>query len=322
MKKRFAKGYLDHLKRQNFRGKLRILSYNVRHNEIFSPHPLSAKIEINGSCNLDCIMCLRKSLPNRDKFMSKKQFITLLDNLPSIVQWSPHGYNEPLLHPEFFDFVKETNNRNISLYLVTNGTVLNKKNADKLLKLEPEEIRFSIDGVGSEYEHIRKGAEWDKVVKNIKYVSENTNGINVRIYSTIWKKNINQVPKLIKFAEKMNLPISFSDITWKNDFGESTQENSLRENDISLDLENNSNARFGFSQPKKRSCTLPWLSIYVDVIGNCYPCTDTFKYLMGNVFTTHIKEIYNSPGFKTFRKNSLDGSNFECRSCLAWSKNF
>jgi radical SAM protein with 4Fe4S-binding SPASM domain len=307
MKKRQSKGYLDHLKHQTYKNKLKIINFNVKHNEKYSPYPLNAKIEINGSCNLDCIMCLRKALPNRDKFMSKKQFLTILDHIPSLIEWSPHGYNEPLLHPKFFDFVKETNNRNISLYLVTNGTVLNKTNINKLLKLEPRVIRFSIDAVGNKYEQIRKGADYNQVCSNIEYLMENNNGTEIALYSTIWKNNIDQIPLLKNLAEYFDIPINFAGITWKNEFGESNFDNKVE----------------GFAiQQEKRKCTLPWNSIYIDVIGNCYPCTDTLQYLMGNVFTTHIKDIYNSSEFQDFRKFSLSGDNYECKNCIAWSPNY
>lgn len=317
MKHRQSKSYFDHLKHQTIRNKLKILNYNIRHNEEFSPYPLNAKIEINGTCNLDCVMCLRKSLPNREKFMSKKQFFTTLDHLPALIEWSPHGYNEPMLHPEFFDFIKETKDRHITLGLVTNGTVLNQTNADKLIALEPRYIRFSIDAVGWKYEEIRKGADYNQVCKNLKYVVENYAKEKVLIYATIWKENIDQIPYLQRLADYLGIKITFNDITWKNNYGQSTQENSLRENDIFVDIINGT-----FKQSEKRKCTLPWSSIYIDVVGNCYPCTDTLKYFMGNIFTTHIKNIFNSPEFKKFRRNSLDGNNYECKNCLAWGPKY
>jgi radical SAM protein with 4Fe4S-binding SPASM domain len=307
MVKRQSKGYLDHIKHQTYKNKLKIINFNLRHNEKYSPYPLNAKIEINGSCNLDCVICLRKSLPNRDKFMFLDQFKTVLDHIPSLIEWSPHGYNEPLLHPEFYDFVKETNDRNISLYLVTNGTALNKTNADKLLKLEPRVVRFSIDAVGNKYEQIRKGANYNQVCKNIKYLIDNKNGTDVSLYTTIWKDNVDQIPLLKNLANYFDIPINFTGITWKNEFGESNQENIVEE----FAVQNN-----------KRSCTLPWSSIYIDVVGSCYPCTDTLQYFMGNIFDTHIKEIYNSLEFQDFRKFSLNGANYECRNCVAWGPKY
>lgn len=309
--------YLDHFSLKS-KHKKNILKYNFYHSDQYSPFPLNAKIEINGTCNLDCVMCLRKSLPNRDKFMSKKQFISVLDNIPSLIEWSPHGYNEPLLHPEFFDFVKETNDRNISLYLVTNATVLHYKNIHKLNKLEPRHIRISIDAIGEKYEKIRQGANYEKVLFNIKYLKR-IFGQNVSLYSTIWTENINQISLLQELADNLDMKITFNDITWKNEFGKSRKNKAIRENDIKLDIENNN---INTKQPEKRKCSLPWSSIYIDVVGDCFPCTDTFNFNMGNLITTHIKDIYNSELFKIFRWNSLIGENYECKNCLAWSPNY
>ncbi len=313
-----SKGYMEHLKNQTIRNKYRIINYNFLHNRTFSPYPLYAKIEINGSCNLDCVMCFRKSLPNRDKWMNKLQFTTILDHIPSLIEWSPHGYNEPLLHPYFFDFVEETNERNISLYLVTNGTALNKVNADKLINLEPREVRISIDAVGETYESIRRGANYNQMCDNIKYLTDNYD--KVSLYATIWKDNMNQIPLLKNLADFYNIPISFSDVTWKNEFGQSTQKNSIRESfseEFILELQTEHQVFLG--KPTKRSCTLPWSSLYIDVIGDIFPCTDTLNYKMGNILEKHIKDIYNNDSYKGFRENSLTGFNYECRNCAAWS---
>ena len=97
--------YFDLISQVPPKQKIHILNYNFRHTIDYSPAPLRAKIEVNGSCNLDCVMCFRKTLPNRDRYMSLQEFRIILNHLPKLVSWSPHGYNEPLLHPQLYDFI-------------------------------------------------------------------------------------------------------------------------------------------------------------------------------------------------------------------------
>ncbi len=316
--------YCAEMLARHLKKKFNILRYNFRHNEEYSPYPLTAKIEINGTCNLDCIMCLRKSLPNRDKEMSYLDFLTVLNNLPTIIEWSPHGYNEPMLHPLFFNYIEETNKRKIDLILVSNGTALNKENLDKLLALKPKLIRISVDGVGKKYEEIRKNSSWDRVYKNLRNLSRKTD--NFSLYATIWSENIDQILHLVNLAWTLDCKISFTDITWKNDFQESKQENSIRENFSEIKIKeikdqylDNENINFSIGRNKKRKCTLPWSSVYVDVVGDVFPCTDTLNYKMGNLLEEKISEIYNNDKYRQFRKDSISGKNYECKNCLAWA---
>lgn len=303
LKKRFfgpMPAYWNHRQWHNKAKRNAILDYNRKHTELTSPFPLYAKIEINGTCNLDCIMCVRTKLPNREKIMTLDQFIYILNQLPELIEWSPHGYNEPMLHPQFFDCVTEAYNRNIQLYLVTNATALNSKNIDRLLKYEPRLIRISIDAVEKEYEKIRQGSNYERVKSNIEYLAQHYD--KVQLYATIWKENKDQMPLLQQLADENNIEIRFSEITWKNEYGTSTKEN-----------------WYEFNVKKTRICTLPWSSMYIDVIGDVFPCTDTLNYQMGNIFETNAKELFNAKSYQNFRKMSIRGSNYECRNCTAWA---
>lgn len=299
----------------------RIYQYNKLVTKLTSPYPLFAKIEINGSCNLDCVMCMRKSLPDRDKYMSIDQFRTILDHLPRLIGWAPHGYNEPLLHPEFFAFVKEANKRKLFWSLITNATKLNQKKLSNILQNRPQYIRVSIDAVGSAYEDIRKGASWIRVDQNIRMLAKKRKKIPVSLYATIWRENVSQIPKLIAYAKNVGLPIRFVDIT-AHGVGVATLENAIRTYTHKEREYRGANVSFAMSQKSTRTCHLPWTSIYVNVTGDVYPCTDTIhqETYMGNLLTTHSEEIYNSFEYQNFRSRSLAGRHPVCKQCLSWGK--
>jgi MoaA/NifB/PqqE/SkfB family radical SAM enzyme len=326
MKKRQSKAKLNLIRKVPIKQKARILWYNLRHNERFSPFPLEAKIEICGHCNLDCVMCVRKSLHHRNRFMSVEEFKTILDHLPHTVVWSPHGYNEPLLHPDFFTFCHLAHQRNILLSLVTNATCLGPQTTDRLLLLNPLQIRVSLEGVGKAYERIRRGARWRSVYQNLQYLANATKAqqIPFSLYVTVWRENIRNIPSLIALAEELDAPIKFTDITYQNEYGESTFENSLRENLSAKELQqiissySKENVRFGIMKNQKRACTLPWSSLYIDVTGQCYPCTDNLDWPMGNICHQPIRQIYNTNKYRSFRQQSLSGENLACKKCVSW----
>lgn len=330
MKKRQSKTYLNKLKTASLKQKINILKYNLTHNEEYSPFPLYAKIEINGQCNLDCVMCYRTSLPHRDKIMTLSQFKTILDHVPTLIQWSPHGYNEPLLHPRFFDFVEEAHDRDIGLVLVTNATLLDAVKAKELSHYKVDRVIVSIDAVGKRYEEIRRKANYDVVRRNILNLTKIMYGIApVSLAATVWGDNFDQILKLVRFAEEMSVPISFGDITWTYEYQESRKDQSLRENlppnmleKIKNDFKDNPLVKFGITKKgiRQRSCTLPWSSIYVDVVGDVFPCTDNMDYKCGNVLVSPIKDIFNNELYKKFRVGSLYGheERYNCLNCAAW----
>jgi len=308
-----------------------LLRYNWTHTDLYSPFPLYAKIEINGDCNLDCVICRRTQLPNRNQRMSLQQFEIILQKMPSLVLWSPHGYNEPLLHPQFYDFIRLANKYNILLVLVTNGTLLTPTETEKLLSLKPHKVRFSIDAIGKEYERIRQGASWEKVYHNVKYFAKRAKetGVDFYIYATIWEQNLTQIPQLIMLATELETRIAFTDITYSNEYRESIEDHSIREHFDQTYYEqfigpikyykDNPRVQWSLEKRSQRSCTLPWAGVYIDVIGDIHPCTDNLQWTMGNIFTDDIQEVFNSERYRKFRLMSLDGSNANCRKCVAWA---
>lgn len=324
----FGRNYHDFRNHTTTRQKLDVIRYNRQVNRSGSPYPLYAKIEINGQCNLDCVMCRRTQLPYRNVQMTLDDFNRILDELSHIVTWSPHGYNEPLLHPQFFDFVKAANDRHIRLFLVTNGTLLDPDTTDELMDLSPYKISVSIDAIGKEYENIRRGSSWSLVKQNIEYLARVTANSDTKfsLYATVWVDNIDQVPALIEFAQSINVPISFADITWTNEYRESRNENALRENDelshtISL-IERTASigTHYSLTKKNKRTCTLPWSAVYIDVMGFVYPCTDNLDKPMGNILETPFDNIWKSENYRVFREGSYDGLWERCKNCLAWGE--
>ena len=324
------KAFLDRLKGSTWKQKWRIINYNLRHNEVCSPYPLSAKIEINGSCNLDCIMCLRKKLPHRDRYMSIHEFETILNNCPSLIEFAPHGYNEPLLHPRFFNLIKIGNERGLGWSLITNATRLNSGSIlRQLLAIKPRLIRVSIDaGEKDRYEEIRRGGNFDNVIENVRNLSIMSRhcGIDLALYTTIWNGNVDQIPSLVRLAKRLQLPITFNDITWQNEYGESNHENSIRENWTNEEIrtiikpyEGMKGITFSLGKILKRTCHLPWTSFYCDVSGTVFPCTDNLDKPMGNLLETPIGEIFNSEDYQEFRTRSLNGEIESCKNCLSWA---
>jgi len=98
-------------------------------------------IEITNVCNLNCSFC--SPLKREKGFMKLSQFEHILKE---IKPYSPHIYlhvkGEPLLHPDFEEFLKCAAKYSLPVNLTTNGTLI-KKHMELLLKY-PRQINISV----------------------------------------------------------------------------------------------------------------------------------------------------------------------------------
>ncbi|WP_252246664.1 radical SAM protein [Clostridium sp. ZBS4] len=141
--------------------------------KIFRAVPSTIRhIEITNICNIHCIMCSRsgelsENIKACKGYMKLANFKTIINKFEHIDELTLLG-GEPLLHPEIKEIIKYCREKEIKVNLITNGIILNRDLSEFLIK-NIHSIRFSIDGPNKEiYELIRRGSDFDKLIKNIK----------------------------------------------------------------------------------------------------------------------------------------------------------
>jgi MoaA/NifB/PqqE/SkfB family radical SAM enzyme len=160
--------------------------------------PLCISIEPSNLCNFKCCMCYHgnneyddaaKPLKNMDMECFKKV-------INDIVEWTNkkatkikliklYSLGEPLLHPEICNMVKIIKESDIceKIEITTNGSLLSKNIAKKLVDYGLDIIRFSIYGVSDE---INRSVTKSKVTpceirQNIEYLKKYRDGEGKKI---------------------------------------------------------------------------------------------------------------------------------------------
>lgn len=135
--------------------------------------PTSAGVEINNSCNINCLMCDTKSSSR------KKQLMGLETVERTVGELKKNGINSVVLHtigdplanaqlPAVLDIFRR---HKLPIgFLSTNGLMLDKHvEALREYKDVVNKIRFSIDGATPDvYEKIRAGGKWTKLHENLE----------------------------------------------------------------------------------------------------------------------------------------------------------
>jgi len=135
--------------------------------------PMQVQIETTSVCNSACITCSHKTMVRPKTHMDFDLFKKIIDdcaqNKRYIKKMGLFFMGEPFLAPDIFKEITYAKSKGIkNLFLISNGSILNKEMAEKVLNSGLNEIIFSIDGATKEtFEKIRVGLNFEQVISNI-----------------------------------------------------------------------------------------------------------------------------------------------------------
>ena len=195
--------------------------------ELSDDHPVMLEFELDNTCNLECVMCnglfsssIRKNREHKSETpgMYNSNFVQQLYEYLPFVQKAKFLGGEPFLinvYYEIWDFLTE-HNPECKIPVQTNGTVLNDK-IRQLLDKGKFFIGISIDSFNREmYEFVRKGADFDTVMRNISYFIDyaNNKDLPVNISVCPMQINIEQIPEIVDFCNNNNIEIYFNSVPY------------------------------------------------------------------------------------------------------------
>jgi len=179
------------------------------------------RFEVTNECNYDCLMCPRELQTREQGQMSQELFEKVFDEGLTIGMEMATlvSYGEPFLDKGFKDKVRYAKQvaPEVELYVITNGSLVNKKVADFLIDLEFDKIRFSWYGVSDEsYSSVHGVSKNYKriVTDNVEYSinAKNKRGLSkphIEVYFLKMKENDGEVDefkiKWLNFADDVSV---------------------------------------------------------------------------------------------------------------------
>ncbi|MEG0179371.1 MAG: radical SAM protein, partial [Oscillospiraceae bacterium] len=150
--------------------------------------PYILEFEVTNNCNFHCLMCKTgMSTAKRERgYMSCDTYKKIIDEIKGKqIALKFVGQGEPLLHPNFPEFVKEAEENGIVCHLTTNASLLDEDMMDKLFSAGLESIKFSFQGVTREgYLEMRQKDNFEQLMNTISKLY-NKRGNKERPYITI-----------------------------------------------------------------------------------------------------------------------------------------
>lgn len=188
-------------------------------------YPVSMEFELDNICNLECEMCsgefsskiltklengTQRKCPYNSEFVSQlKPFI------PHLKKAKFQG-GEPFLIEIYYEIWEQiiALNHACDIIIQTNGTVLNSR-IRNLMEQGRFSLIVSIDSLKKDvFETIRKNADFEKVLENLKYFIQYTNQKKSYIGISVcpMRKNQEEIPEIINFCNKHNIAVTFNKV--------------------------------------------------------------------------------------------------------------
>lgn len=312
--------------------------------------PTWIQLEPTTKCNLRCKFCVSPVWDRRGMDMSFEDFKKIIDQFPYLVDILLQGVGEPLLCKDYIKMIKYCKSRNIRVTSTTNATLLDREMSRKIIDSGIDIFVVSIDGASKEtFEGIRIGADYDKVLKNIKGFVEirgNRKKPEIHISFTGNMENISELPDILKLAKELgvdgvdmqgihfwndeNLKEKRNDDTLVHNIGEVKRivNESIplaKELCIELNVLGTGNRKGPYSDCDLRLhadpklCQKKFKSLFVTVDGFVTICAahpDPRQMNYGNLLKEDFDTIWNSPQYVELRKRHLKGDiPKQCRTC-------
>jgi radical SAM protein with 4Fe4S-binding SPASM domain len=318
--------------------------------------PREIQVEVTGACNLQCAMCLvsyRPRIGRREGAMCFHTFRALVDELPRLEKVTLQGLGEPLLAPDLERMVAYATERGAKVGFNTNGMLLTRERAHRLVAGGLSWLHVSLDGAtATTYESIRDGADFGRVCTNVRGLVEIRRELGaveptISLVFVAMRRNIDELPALVRLAHDLgvdrlfvqNLSHSFSDTDPAGSYADIRRfahAEALWQGDDAVARQRLEEAKavaaeLGFklrlprmeAQPEEaalaRGCDWPFTSVYVTHRGQVQPCCMVMgadRAVLGDLAEQPFAAIWNDAPYRAFREGLVDGPPPEvCRGC-------
>lgn len=280
--------------------------------------PIHLDLDPTNACNLKCTMCPRthylqtgnkKWAPGgRIGFMDDDLFRRVIDQAAAEGAYSIklNYLGEPLLHPEVVGQVRYAHSRGLEVMMNTNATLLTEALSQRLILAGLDDIFFSVDSpYPREYERIRAGANFHKVIDNIRRFVQ----VKKRLGANHIQTRVSMVMNSVDRADKT-----------RRDFKRLFTGLGVDEIGFGLPTEMNVDYWREHGRTQGFVCRDPYHRMFVFWDGLIGPCCGEWErgYILGDARVDKLKDVWKSDMYKRLREAHEQGRYEDipiCRNC-------
>ena len=312
--------------------------------------PLYIKMKVFYGCNLKCEMC-NHWRETRESPVSANRFNQIIRELGEMGTKKIHiSGGEPMLRPQIPEFVELASSLGIKVTLTTNGTLLDKAKAKRLVEGGLRGVNISIDSpIRKMHEKIRgvEGA-FKATTKAVGLFNRyrHKGKLTIRINTVVSRTNYQTLETLPDLAHELGadginlipvddhcgeiLSMRKKDILeFNEEIAPKIAERAMvlglivsdeeafpfgrKESEVQLGRA----GRYAFGYYDSHPCYAPWTHSLIDFNGNVYVCCMTRERMpsLGNIRSQSFKEIWEGAAYQHIRLKMHPPTLSPCRRC-------
>jgi MoaA/NifB/PqqE/SkfB family radical SAM enzyme len=291
------------------------------------------QLEVTNCCNLKCSICCRdlRESSMELRSLSYGDFEGIFNKILSrfnISEFNPQGLGEPFLCADILKILTLVKSKQITAWLVTNGTLINDSIASGLVEIGVDKIRISVDSADPGlYAKIKPDSKLEDVIGNISRLNFHKKRLKkdyprLAFNSVVLRSTLGGLADLIGLAAGLGVGevtliplVLFSKGMSVEDeqvdfYGDDFKR---RFEDLKKIAQNKGvELNLGISMETKevKYCHH---GIYVDVAGGVSPCCNISSFKFGNAYRDDMQRIAGK--YSDFRKWLDKQRNITCKEC-------
>ena len=158
--------------------------------------------ETTVGCNLRCIHCRAEATPiSTVDDLTTQESLKFIDELASFA--TPIlilSGGEPLFRKDIFELAKHATDKGLRVALATNGTLVTKEVAQKIVHAGIKRVSISLDGVKASTHDTFRGIPGSFDLALIGFNNLKELGMSLQLNVTVTKHNISELPEIMQLA--------------------------------------------------------------------------------------------------------------------------
>ncbi len=278
--------------------------------------PFTVHWELTYHCNLRCPHCYVAPQGSRED-LSFGQITDILDLLKAngslFVIFSG---GEILTRNDFFDIARYAREKGFALRLLTNGTLIDERIADRIKDLHPLSVEISLYGsIPATHDRVTEcPGSFERSIKALRLLRQRS--IRTVVKSLLMKQNAGEFQSIKQLALELDSQFLYDAVIIPRVDGSMEPcRNRLGGEELYRLLypEVQEKKADGDFQDYDLSCNAGLNALSISPYGDVYPCM-AFKESGGNLTVNSLSEIQHSPIFSKIRSITLSDLP-ECKGC-------
>lgn len=282
--------------------------------------PFSATLELTYRCNFECVHCYCVIDPAKTPHeMTTEEWKNVLDQLAGAggLAVTITG-GDPFVRKDFFEIAEYAREKRFAIKVLTNGSFLNERNAERLAALKPAHVSISLYGATPEtYAAVTGEARFfDASIAGIRRLKEL--GVRIQIKLPMLTESFHERHAMIALAKELGHSWRIdAEIGPKDDGNLSPLAHQLSDSQLAeyvREFESPLPATIERFKPTDQLCRPGTASLAVGPYGDIYPCMQ-IKRSMGNLRERPFAEIW-SESQELARVRAMRAEHFDgCNAC-------